>query len=457
MMSLLALLSVLPLALAAPVCSVQNLAASTSASASAPASTVPASTVPASTVPASTAPTPVTTSAAPTSTANSTSSGGGSTSRVSMGWFADWHSNFTVSNINWSGYNTMAYFTAQPDDNLNVEILQGTSTLSQFVSAAHTNNVKALLTIGGWDGSMYWSSSVATAQNRSTFASNVAQFAYANGLDGIDFDWEYPGKQGAGCNIVSSNDTANFLEFITELRQQAPNLTLSAAVSVLPFVDSTGNPTTNASGFAQQLDWIEIMNYDVFGSFSSVTGPNAPLSDSCSPNPSGSAASAVAAWTGAGFPADQIVLGVPAYSHSFSVPSSTAAPNGQIQLYTSFSAANEPQGDAWDYIPPGSTDICGNPQAPNGVFNFWALVGYGYLNSDGSVASGMLSTFDNCSQTPFLYDPNSQVLFSYDDPQSFTAKGQYISQTGLRGFAMYEVGGDYNNLLISAINTAMSS
>lgn len=524
-MRLFALLSVLPLALAAPVCTGQNAAVATAPSASAPASTAPAPVSPSASAPLSpsasaplspsastplspsvstplspsasgplspsasapasatpipgttsaasnstmptpvttsatsnsTVPTPVTTSAAPTSTSNSTSPGGGTTSRVAMGWFADWHSNFTVSNINWSGYNTMTYFTAQPDANLNVEILEGTSTLSQFVSAAHTNNVKALLTIGGWDGSMYWSSSVATAQNRSTFATNVAQFAYANNLDGIDFDWEYPGKQGAGCNIVSSNDTANFLEFITELRQQAPNLTLSAAVSILPFVDSTGSPTTNASGFAQQLDWIEIMNYDVFGSFSSVTGPNAPLDDSCSPNPSGSAKSAVAAWTAAGFPADQIVLGVPAYSHSFSVPSSTAAPNGQIQLYTSFSAANEPQGDAWDYIPPGSTDICGNPQSANGVFNFWALVGYGYLNSDGSVASGMLSTFDNCSQTPFLYDSNSQILFSYDDPQSFTAKGQYISQAGLRGFAMYEVGGDYNNLLISAINTAMSS
>lgn len=434
-MRLFALLTVLPLALAAPMCSVNNMAASTTAT---------------------TTPTPATTAAAPTPTTNTTSPGGGSSSRIAMGWYADWHSNFTVSNINWSGYNTMTYFTAQPDGNLNVELLDG-STLDQFVSTAHTNNVKALLTIGGWDGSIYWSSSVATAQNRSTFATNVAQFASAHNLDGIDFDWEYPGKQGVGCNVVSSNDTANFLEFITELRQQAPNLTLSAAVSVLPFVDSTGNPSTNVSGFAQQLDWIEIMNYDVFGSFSTVTGPNAPLDDSCSPNPSGSAKSAVAAWTQAGFPADQIVLGVPSYSHSFSVPSSTAAPNGQIQLYTSFSAANEPQGDAWDYIPPGSLDVCGNSQGPNGVFNFWALIGYGYLNSDGSVASGMLSTFDNCSQTPFLYDSNSQVLFSYDNPQSFTAKGQYISQAGLRGFAMYEVGGDYNGLLINAINGAMSS
>lgn len=203
-----------------------------------------------------------------------------------------------------------------------------------------------------------------------------------------------------GCNIVSPNDTANFLEFITELRQLAPNLTLSAAVGILPFVDATGNPTSDASAFAKQLDWIEIMNYDVFGTFSTVTGPNAPLNDSCSSNPGGSAVSAVAAWSKAGFSASQIVLGVPSYGHSFSVPSSTAAPSGsQLEIYTSFSKSNIPQGDAWDYIPPGSVDTCGQPVGPNGVFNFWALVGYGYLNSNGSAASGMLSTFDQCSQT----------------------------------------------------------
>jgi len=79
--------------------------------------------------------------------------------------------------------------------------------LDQFVSAAHTNvslcpysipfylfliivqNVKALLTVGGWTGSVHWSSSVATSQNRSTFANNVAQFAHAHNLDGIDFEY----------------------------------------------------------------------------------------------------------------------------------------------------------------------------------------------------------------------------------------------------------------------------
>jgi len=203
------------------------------------------------------------------------------------------------------------------------------------------------------------------------------------------------------CNIVNSDDTANFLEFITELRQLVPDLILSAAVGVRLFLDATGHPISDASGFAQQLDWIEVMNYDIFDPlFATTTGPNAPLDDSCSPHPSGSAMSSVRAWIEIGFSANQVVLGVPSYGHSFSVPRSTAvSSDNQLEIYTSFNRGNTPQGDAWDYVPSGSVDTCGQPEGPNGIFNFWAMVGYGYLNPDGSVASGMLSTFDQCSQT----------------------------------------------------------
>lgn len=36
------------------------------------------------------------------------------------------------------------------------------------------------------------------------------------------------------------------------------------------------------------------------------------------------------------------------------------------------------------------------------------------------------------------------------------AKGQYIKQSGLGGFAMYEAGGDYNGILVQAITQAMA-
>lgn len=48
---------------------------------------------------------------------------------------------------------------------------------------------------------------------------------------------------------------------------------------------------------------------------SSTPGPNAPLSDGCgnSTQPLANAYAAVASWTSAGMPANQITLGVPAW------------------------------------------------------------------------------------------------------------------------------------------------
>ncbi|KIJ63207.1 glycoside hydrolase family 18 protein [Hydnomerulius pinastri MD-312] len=434
------LLAALPLALAAPTCSLKK---TSTASAASPT------------------PTTVTTPTSPSS--GNTTTGAGTNGKIAMAWFADWHPNYFVSNISWSHYTHMAFFTAQPSSDATVEVvLDDPSMVDQFTAAAHANGVKALLTVGGWSTGIYWSSSVTTASNRSTFATSLVQYANAHGFDGLDFDWEYPGKQGIGCNTMSPDDTENFLSFIQEIRGQAPNLTYSAAVSVTPFTDSTGAASTNVSGFAGALDWIEIMNYDVFGTFSSVDGPNAPLNDTCAPSQGqgASAVSAVAAWTAAGFPANQIVLGVPAYGHSYTVPASTAVTGTTtLNIYTTFDKTNIPIGDSWD-PPTTEADICGNPPVGNGnsgVYNFWALIGDGFLNEDGSVASSMLSLYDDCSQTPFVYNPSNQIMVSYDNAQSFTAKGQYINQAGLLGFSMYEAGGDYNNILVSAINTGMGS
>lgn len=45
-------------------------------------------------------------------------------------------------------------------------------------------------------------------------------------------------------------------------------------------------------------------------------------------------------------------------------------------------------------------------------------------------------------------------MVSYDDPESFAAKGDFIIQQKLLGFAMWDVTGDSNGLLIDSITTA---
>jgi len=56
---------------------------------------------------------------------------------------------------------------------------------------------------------------------------------------------------------------------------------------------------------------------------------------------------------------------------------------------------------------------------------------------------------------PYVYNETSEVMISFDDPQSFAAKGNYIKETGLKGFAMWEAGGDYNDLLLDSIRSAV--
>lgn len=142
------------------------------------------------------------------------------------------------------------------------------------------------------------------------------------------------------------------------------------------------------------------MNYDVWGSWSSGVGPNAPLDDTCAPDQVGSAVSGVKIWTAAGMPAHQIVLGVASYGHSFSVSPSAAFVGGsqtQLVAYPTFDASNQPHGDAWD--DDGGVDVCGIYEGPGGDFDFWGLVAGGFLTAEGNPVSGIYYRYDDCSQT----------------------------------------------------------
>jgi len=283
----------------------------------------------------------------------------------------------------------------------------------------------------------------------------VTTFASKYQLDGLDFDWEYPGNQGIGCNTISTKDTANFLSFIQELRKDAigSKLVLSAATAISPFIGPNGDPTADVSGFAAVLDWIAIMNYDLWGPWSPTVGPNAPLNDTCAPSASqdGSAVSAVKAWHSAGMPFNQIVLGVAAYGHSFRVSSADAFKKGssQLALYPPFNANDMPTGDSWD--DGAGVDECGAEQSAGGNIDFWGLIQQGYLTSTGLSTPAFPFFYDSCTQTPVVYNPTTQVMVSFDNADSFAAKGKFISQNGLRGFAMWEAGGDFEDILLDSI------
>ncbi|KAI0634770.1 glycoside hydrolase [Trametes polyzona] len=402
------------------------------------------------------------------STSTGTSSGNSSSigdDIVAYTWYAGWHgTDFPPEKLSWNKYTAVTYAFAVTTPDVNTVSLEASDEelLPKFVDLAHQNNVKAILTIGGWTGSQYFSSAVATEANRTAFVKTVLNLVSKYNLDGLDFDWEYPNKQGMGCNLISDDDSQNFLSFLQALRADpaGQNLTLSAATGITPFNGPDGQPLSDVSDFAKVLDYIAIMNYDVWGSWSTSVGPNAPLNDTCASgaDQQGSAVSAVNAWTKAGFPANQLVLGVASYGHSFKVDKAAAlTADNTLAAYPAFDAAQQPLGDSWDAVAPAGVDQCGNPTSggPSGIFDFWGLIEGGFLTANGTAADGIAYRFDECSQTPYVYKPDTGVMVSYDDAQSFAAKGKFINEAGLRGFAMWEAAGDSNDILLDAISNAI--
>lgn len=98
------------------------------------------------------------------------------------------------------------------------------------------------------------------------FASNILDAYNRFSLDGIDIDWEYPSQQGNAGNGVSTSDTTNFLLFLQLLRRMLPSSAkVTAATQTVPFAGSNGLPLQDLSEFANVLDWVVLMNYDVWG------------------------------------------------------------------------------------------------------------------------------------------------------------------------------------------------
>jgi chitinase len=178
---------------------------------------------------------------------------------------------------------------------------------------------------------------------------------------------------------------------------------LTAATPLSPWADSSGNPSSSLAGFAKVLDYIAIMNYDVWGPWAASVGPNAPLRDSCAPADAqiGSAENAVQAWSNAGIPKSQIILGTAGYGHSYRVKPSDAFVNGtiggELALYAPFNASDEPVGDKWDDA--AGIDECGNFEGQGGLFDFWGLVDAGFLTAQGNPAQGIGYRYDTCTQT----------------------------------------------------------
>ena len=57
------------------------------------------------------------------------------------------------------------------------------------------------------------------------------------------------------------------------------------------------------------------------------------------------------------------------------------------------------------------------------------------------------------AQVPWIYNPTTGIMITYEDPQSVTLKAEYVSQHHLAGMMFWELSNDGGELLTAAYNT----
>jgi len=324
--------------------------------------------------------------------------------------------------------------------------LSDAANLSKLNALKHDNpRLRVLLSVGGWIWSNRFSDMAATPASRQAFIASALALVRQHGLDGIDIDWEHPAKGGIACiegkTCHRSDDKENYVRLASELRsafelagKQAGGRHYLITIAVgahASLVEDSDAPSSWTVRLAAQLDWINLMTYDYRGVWDASNGELAPLyGDPADPlhDQAPNADATVTRFLRAGVPADKLVLGLPFYGYGWK------------------QCAPGPRGDGLYQACQGAAS--GNDGSP--TFTYRHLVEHGYL-ADGKGGRGFERHWNAQSRVPSLYNRDSGIFISYEDAQSVAEKVAYIRAKGLRGGMFWELSGDAQHVLGTAL------
>jgi len=177
------------------------------------------------------------------------------------------------------------------------------------------------------------------------------------------------------------------------------------------------------------LDWINLETYDFATAGSAATNFNAPLFTYKGDH---SVDAAVKSYLGGGVPAYKIVLGVRFPGTGWQGVGPTN--NGLYQPDTG------PAPGTWDTA----------RSAPSGSF--------GYQDIEDNYLPTYTRGWDKEAQVPWLYDADTGIMISYEDPESLTAKVTYAQSNGLGGIMIWELGSDDSaGTLVNTVAAALGT
>lgn len=212
-------------------------------------------------------------------------------------------------------------FAAITDGTFAVDLTAATDQFELFVAQT---GFKRILTFGGWtfstDPSTYQIFREAvTSANRATLVANVVDVIDQYDLDGVDFDWEYPGEPDIpDIPAGSDDDGANYLAFLTDLRAALPSGKSISIAAPASYWYLKAFPIGNMSSV---LDYITLMTYDLHGQwdYDGAYSQDGCATGNCLRSHVNLTETryALGMITKAGVPASKVAVGIASYARSF--------------------------------------------------------------------------------------------------------------------------------------------
>lgn len=291
--------------------------------------------------------------------------------------------------------------------------------LAQLTALRDTANpdLDILLSIGGWVWSDYFSNAALTDSSRALFARSAVGLLRKHDLNGLDLDWEYPGQPGED-NVYRPEDKKNFTLLLRTVRQHLDELTEQQdhddpyLLTIAAGASSTYIEHTNMAAVQEQLDFVNLMTYDFHGSWTDHTGHHANLHPPAQSDTVGRAGAIVVdLFLDAGVPSRKLVLGVPFYGRGWR--NVERKDNGLYQPYS---------------------------ESIGGLS--YDTLAHHFVNQ-----RGFIRHWDEEAKAPYLWNPDSAVVITYEDTASLRVKAEFITSRNLGGAMYWEHTQDDGTLL----------
>ncbi|UTR07416.1 glycosyl hydrolase family 18 protein [Alkalihalobacillus sp. LMS6] len=314
------------------------------------------------------------------------------------------------------------------------ETIKGNVKQLQKLKEEHPH-LKTVISVGGYTWSNRLSLVAATEETRETFAQSAVDFVRAYGFDGLDLDWEYPVSGGMPENERSPEDKQNHTKLLEATRNALDQAGEEDGKQYLLTIASSASPSylqnNEMEKLAHILDWIQIMTYDLNGTWQIQNGHNAPLFyDEEATVPWADALNVDAAIQGhlnAGVPKDKLLMGMPFYGYGWKGCDSEN--NGEYAFCDGPADVGTWTNATFDY-----QDLKENYINQNGYKRYW----------------------NDKSKVPFLYNEENGTFITYDDPESITHKAQYVVDHGLAGAMFWETSNNRDGELVQSIADVFS-